>query len=247
MAVMSKAEWNRRRRRKKKIRKYSILAGMAIILVLLLLLIIKLISWIFSGTDDGLVEKVVDYKVTQKLLTVNEWTRPGTKLDKVTQIIVHSTGEPNVNAVNRRDQYEAMKDTHTSTDTPESMHFIIGTDGTIVQCIPINEAAFASKRFNECGISVEFCNTDAEGAMSKATYESLVSLVAYLCDEFNLTPGKDAILRHSDVTGRMCPLFFATNADSWTQFLDDVAKELKGKDYTLSNPIIRNSAVNGGN
>ena len=235
---LSKAELRRRRRRRKKIRKYAILAGLAIILILILMLIIKLISWIFSGSDDGLVKKVDDIKVTQKLLSVNDFTRPGTELKKVEKIVIHYTGvEINSTAIAQRDRYEAKKDSHSDTDSRESMHFIIGAEGEIVQCIPINEAAYASKGDNGRAISIEFCNTGVDGTMSSDTYASLVKLVAYLCDEFDLT--EKNVERHYDITGAACPRYFAKNPDSWTQFREDVAKAIKGKSFDTSNPIVK--------
>ena len=235
---LTKAELRRRRRRKKKIRKYAILAGLAIILILILMLIIKLISWIFSGSDDGIVKKVDDIKVTQKLLSVNDFTRPGTALKKVEKIVIHYTGtEIGASAISRRDYYEAKKDSHNESDTRESMHFIVGSEGEIVQCIPINEAAYASKGDNGRAISVEFCNVAVDGTMSSDTYVSLVKLVAYLCDEFDLT--EKNVERHFDITGASCPLYFAKNPDSWTQFREDVGKALKGKSFDTSNTIVK--------
>ena len=239
MAKISKAEMRRRRRRRKKIRKYAILAGLAIILILFLLVVIKLISWIFSGTDDGLIKKVGDISVTQKLLTVNDFTRPGTELAKVEKIIIHYTGrEIGSSAMAQRDRYEAKKDSHNATDVRESMHFIVGSDGEIVQCIPVTEACYASKGDNSRGLSVEFCNIAADGSMSKETYKSLVTLVGYLCKEYKLSP-EDAVVRHNDITGADCPKFFVDNEEAWTKFKADVAKAKDGKDFDTSNPVVR--------
>ncbi|MBP5460637.1 MAG: N-acetylmuramoyl-L-alanine amidase [Lachnospiraceae bacterium] len=237
MAKMTRAELRRRKRRRKKIRKYAILTGFAVILILLVLLLIKLISWIFSGSDDGLVKKVDNIPVTQKLLTIDINTRPGTTLEKVEKIVIHYTArEVGSTAMAQRDRYEALRDTRNETDTRESMHFIIGSEGEIVQCIPINEAAYASKGDNGRALSIEFCNTTAEGGMSRETYVSLVKLVAYLCDEFDLT--EKNVERHYDITGGACPRYFVKNPDSWTQFRDDVAKAIQGKSFDTSNPIV---------
>jgi len=237
MAVMSKKEWMRRRRRRKKIRKYAILGGMAVLLILVLLLIIKLISWIFSGTDDGLVSKVDDIKVTQKLLTIDDSTRPGTRLTDVKSIVIHYDGVPGTKAMDRRDYYEGLRDAHHDTDSLESMHFVVGPEGEIVQCIPINEAAYASKSSNAHCLSVEFCCTETDGTMTAETYESLVKLVAYLCDEFDLKA--DKVDRHFDISGKKCPLYFAEHEDSWKQFREDVTKAIDGKEFGTENPIVK--------
>jgi N-acetylmuramoyl-L-alanine amidase CwlA len=239
MAVMSKKEWLRRRRRKKKIRKCAILGAFCVALILFLLLIIKIISWIFSGSDDGIVKKVDDVKVTQKLLTVNDKTRPGTALSKVKSIVIHYDGIPGTTAIERRNYYEKLKDSGSDKDERESVHFVVGPDGEIIQCIPTNEAAYASKSENDKCISVEFCCSSEDGAVSKETYESLVKLVGYLCDEYDVST--DNVKRHYDLTEKLCPRFFVENKESWAQFKEDVAKAAKGKDFDTDNPIVKPS------
>ncbi|MBO4685860.1 MAG: N-acetylmuramoyl-L-alanine amidase [Lachnospiraceae bacterium] len=240
MAVMSKKEWLRRRRRKKKIRKYAILGGFAVVLILFLLLIIKIFTWIFSGSDDGLIKKVGDIKVTQKLLTVDDNTRPGTALPSVKSIVIHYDGIPGTSAIDRRNYYESKKGSKSDKDTPESMHFVVGPEGEIIQCIPVTEAAYASKGSNADSLSVEFCSTGADGSVSKEEYVSLVTLVGYLCKEYDLDA--DDIKRHFDISGKQCPLFFVTNQDAWKQFLSDVEKAKAGKDFSTDNPIIKKQA-----
>lgn len=240
MAVMSKKEWLRRRRRKKKIRKYTILGGMAVAFILVLLLVIKLFTWIFSGSDDGIVKKVDDVKVTQKLLTKDDSTRPGTPLTSVKTVVIHDDPTPDMTAMQRRDYYESRRDAHNDKDSLESMHFIVGQDGSIVQCIPINEAAYASKSRNADGISVEFCGTNADGTISAKAYESLVKLVGYLCDEFDIKAS--SLQRHFDVTGKNCPQYFSMHEDAWTQFRADVSKAADGKDFSTDNPIVKKSS-----
>lgn len=235
MAKMTKAEYIRRKRRKKKIRKYSILAGMAIIAILVLLLIVKIIGWIFSGSDDGLVTKIAGTPVnTKKLLTVSDNSRPGTPLEQVTQIIIHDYRVPGETAIARRDTYEAQKDVSSKDKDKklESVHFIIGQDGEIVQCIPINEAAYGALAANANGIHIEYCCSDVHGHMTKEAYVSLVELVSYLCKEFDLK--STSVKKHYDITSKECPYFFVTNTDSWKQFLTDVDFAMNKQQYDLS-------------
>ena len=53
-----------------------------------------------------------------------------------------------------------------------------------------------------------------------ATYDSLVELTAFLLGKFNLTT--DNVIRHYDVTGKKCPLYYVENPDAWEQFKRDV-------------------------
>ncbi len=229
MAVLTREEWRKRRRRKRMIRKYAILAGLALIAILILLLIIKLITWIVARPDDGLIEKIGNRKVQQELLTVSDYSRPGIEMESIENIVLHYAIVPGTTAADKRDYYESLKD---KKEVSESVHFIVDLDGTIVQCIPATEVACASKAYNVNSISIEFCNTGSDGSMSSMTYESLLALVAYLCEEYEIPTSK--VLRHNDITGSMCPLLFVQDEAAWDRFLSDVDKVKKGDKVTVT-------------
>ena len=48
-----------------------------------------------------------------------------------------------------------------------------------------------------------------------------MKLTAWLCDTAGI--GRDQVIRHYDVTGKLCPLYFVEHEEAWTQFLADVA------------------------
>lgn len=230
---LTKAQWKKRRRLKKKLIKYGILLGFAVILVLVLLLIIKLFTWIFSSHDDGLIDKVGSLSVTESLLTVNEYSRPGIALEDVENIVIHSTGIKDVTAQSRRDAYESLKDTK---DHQESVHFVVGLSGEILQLIPTNEVSCSSSKYNKNSISIEFCESGSDGSMSKETYQSLVTLVAYLCDVYKIDTSH--VLTHKDITGAVCPRLFTVDPTTWDSFLDCVDMAKNGKNYTITNGIV---------
>ncbi len=233
MPVMSKQEWRKRRRRQRMIRRYAILGGLALIAILILLLIVKLISFIFNRPDDGLIEKVGKIKVQQELLSYSDYSRPGIKMEKIENIVIHYTSVPGTTAADKRDYYESLKD---KKDATESVHFIIDLDGTIVQCIPVTETACASKAYNVNSISIEYCNTASDGSMSNKTYESMVALVAHLCKEYDIPVKK--VIRHSDITGSMCPLYFVQNEDAWEKFKKDIEAVKKGDTVSVTSGVV---------
>ena len=53
-----------------------------------------------------------------------------------------------------------------------------------------------------------------------------MKLTAWLCDLYGLD-AKEGVIRHYDVTGKQCPMYFVQNAAEWTQFQSDVAKAMK--------------------
>ena len=48
-----------------------------------------------------------------------------------------------------------------------------------------------------------------------------MKLTAYLADTYDLD--RDHIIRHYDVTGKLCPKYFVEHEDAWKAFRKDVA------------------------
>lgn len=150
--------------------------------------------------------------VTVDLIPVNEYSRPGDALDGVNAIVIHYTGNPGTTAQQNRDYFASLAETGEDS---VSSHFVIGTDGTIIQCIPLNEKSYCSNDRNHDTISIERCHLDTTGEFSQETIDSLVRLVQYLADAYGL--GEDGVIRHYDVTGKLCPYYYATNEDAWLE------------------------------
>jgi len=56
------------------------------------------------------------------------------------------------------------------------------------------------------------------------TYQSMVQLTAWLCNRFGLT--SQDVIRHYDVTGKICPKYFVEHEDAWEQFKADVQQQI---------------------
>ena len=78
---------------------------------------------------------------------------------------------------------------------------------------------------NSDTISIETCHKTEDGSYTKATYESLVKLTAWLCKKYGLT--EEDLIRHYDITGKNCPKYFVENEDAWDEFKSDVGKAIK--------------------
>ncbi len=152
-----------------------------------------------------------------QLLSVNEWSRPGIKVDSIEKIVVHYLGNPKTSAQENHDYFESLKNLQ---DTYMSANYVVGTEGEIIQCVPDGEVAWASNKANYYSISVENCHRDESGKFTEATYWADVHLVAYLVEKYDLE--RDDIIRHYDVTGKDCPKWFVEHPDDWEQFKDDV-------------------------
>ena len=156
---------------------------------------------------------------TEDFLTPNEYSRPGDALERVDNIFVHYTANPGTSAAQNRSYFEWLKDTH---ETSASAHFIIGYEGEIIQCIPLDEIAYAVQSRNFDSISIECCYLKEDGSFTQETYDSLISLLAWLRDAYHLET--EDILRHYDCGGKKCPLYYTDNPDEWEELKKDVDK-----------------------
>lgn len=166
-----------------------------------------------TGADIDAAKPDIDVQ----LLTVNEYSRPGTKTERINGIVIHYTANPRSTAMQNRNYFEGLKDSHI---TKASSHFIVGLDGEIVQCIPTWEEAYASNDRNSDTVSIETCHPNEDGKYTQATYKSMVQLTAWLCKKFDLTE-KD-VIRHYDITGKICPKYFVEDEVAWEKFREDV-------------------------
>ena len=152
-----------------------------------------------------------------ELLTPNEYSRPGIATNKIIGIVVHYTANPGATAMNNRDYFEGLKDSHI---TKASSNFVVGLEGEIVQCVPTWEIAYASNSRNIDTVSIECCHPDESGEFTDETYNSVVQLAGFLCKRFNLT--SDDVIRHYDVTEKLCPLYYVEHEDAWIQMKADI-------------------------
>lgn len=192
---------------------------------IILLLILTLITGVYSCVADknkyrkntGLKVDASKPKIDVQLLDVNKYSRPGIPSDPIKGIVIHYTANPGSTAQNNRDYFEGLKDSH---ETSASSNFVIGIKGEIIQCVPTWEIAYASNSRNHDTVSIECCHPDASGKFTDATYKSLVQLTSWLCVKFGLSE-KD-VIRHYDVTGKICPKYFVDHEDKWKLFRGDV-------------------------
>lgn len=217
------ARMTRKRRRAQLRRRFLGTAVVAIFCVLGLVIGLRKLTGIGQG---GPIELQADTNSVQwegappidvELLTPNEWSRPQTPLQQIHGIVIHYTANPGSTARQNRDYFEGLKDSH---ETKASSHFVIGLEGEVIQCIPSSEWAYASNDRNSDTLSIECCHPDESGKFNDATYRSMVELTGWLCHRFGLS--SENVIRHYDVTGKLCPKYFVEHEDAWRQFLEDV-------------------------
>ena len=166
-------------------------------------------------------------KITDALLTPNKYSRPQIPLKNVKKVVLHYVGNPNTSAQANRNYFEELKNQipdstgkyRLNKDGSYMMYqgkrvtlhwvssqYIVGLNGEILRCVPENEVAYCSNQANTYSISIECCHPDATGKFTDATTASAAELCAYLLKKYGLSV--DDLIRHYDVTGKQCPLWF---------------------------------------
>lgn len=143
-------------------------------------------------------------EITKMWLTVNPYSRPGAIRKRTEKIAVHYVGNPGTSALNNRNYFNNLAKTHSRY---VSSNYIVGLDGEVIECVPPEEIAYCTNQANEYSISIECCHPDSTGKFTDATETALAELCVYLIKRYGLTA--DDIIRHYDVTGKQCPLYWA--------------------------------------
>lgn len=205
-------------RNRKKMPPMLAMLGLMLVGSLFLTLLPK--TGLFFGTSP--VERLGLTKlpawVDVRVIEVDGVSRRGEKLEDIRNIVIHYVGNPGTTARQNRDWY-------CNPESSVSSHFLVGLEGEIIQCIPLDEVSSASNHRNKDTISIEICHPDESGKFTDESYDSLVTLTAWLLEVSGMEP--DSVIRHYDITGKECPRYFVRNEDSWQQFLEDVARAVK--------------------
>lgn len=218
----------KRRRKKKSKRKLQIV----LIVDLVLLAAILIVSGLLlvrrrqeERNQLALASVEIAPWINQDFLVLNPYSRPGRIRSDVRDIVVHYVANEGTTAKNNRDFFNNLAVPQEDPPKMVSSHFIIGIDGEIIQCVPLAEVAFCNYPRNEDTISIECCHPDESGQFSEATKEALVNLVTWLCQELDLTERN--VIRHYDVNGKPCPLYYVEHEDAWKKFKKEVRKKRK--------------------
>ena len=174
-------------------------------------------------------------EIQQKLLTINKYSRPGSKIGHIKKITVHWVGNAGSSAIANRNYFEGLKEGKKNAYGNyiyASSHYIVGLQGEVVLCIPEDELAYHGNSHNNMAIGIETCHPDWGGKFSELTYKSLVELVAELCTRYKLSPLVD-VERHYDITKKDCPHYYVVNEQAWRAFLVDVKNKIEEGDEML--------------
>lgn len=154
--------------------------------------------------------------------------------------VAHYTG-------NDGDTDEANANYFANNNVGASAHYFIDDD-SVTQSVPDNFVAWAvgsnglldqgspyrakgGKYYGKCtntnSLSFELCDTNRNGKrmVTKATRANAAAFIAKKMYQYDIPIGN--LIRHFDVNGKLCPLYWVTDEDDWKAFKNEVKAELK--------------------
>lgn len=168
--------------------------------------------------SGGVVGQPLPDWIQVDLIPVDGTSRRGVKLEALNGIVVHYVGNPGTTALQNRNYY-------ANPASEVSSHFLIDLDGSVIQCVPLDEKASASNERNADTLSIEVCHPDETGKFTPESEETLVRLLALLCKRYSLST--DSIIRHYDVTGKSCPKYYVEHEDAFEALKNKVEQALE--------------------
>lgn len=169
-------------------------------------------------TEEARDDSLPDW-VDVQLIAVDGESRRGEAIEAVTAIALHYVANPGTTAQQNRNYFN-------NPDSTVSAHFVIGLEGEVILCVPLNEKSSATNARNRDTVSIELCHPDATGRFTEKTEASLIRLLAYLLDRYKLD--EENIIRHYDVTGKLCPLYYVEHPEAFEKLKRDADAARKG-------------------
>lgn len=161
-------------------------------------------------------------------------------------LVIHFTANDGDNATNNGKYFK-------NNVVKASAHYFVDDD-TIVLSVPEDYIAYAvgGKKLNSGGIyhgivtnynsiSIELCDTVKDGKynVSAKTRAKAIELAKDIVKRHNID--KSHVVRHYDITGKMCPKYYVDDINEWKAFVDDIfnSKSTK-KQTTLNSNSVKN-------
>lgn len=118
------------------------------------------------------------------------------------QIVIHHTGNPQDDDLSA----EQIHASHLMQGWAGiGYHFVVRKDGSIEQGRPLWASGAHAYGHNYNTVGIHVCGNFELAAPTPEQVESLAMLVAWLCDEYGLTPDPEHVVGHRDLMATACP------------------------------------------
>ncbi len=153
--MLTREQWIKRKRRQFRLRIFA--AGFLGLLVIALIVVVVVLLLGGGAESMSTIRSINGCTVTEMLLTVNESSRPGTKLTDASCVITEKMNDHGSSAVEMRNYLESLR---LRGDVKLSYHFVVGTSGDIVECIPLNEVSVDGGRPRAGAITIGYFESE---------------------------------------------------------------------------------------
>ncbi|MBW3113476.1 N-acetylmuramoyl-L-alanine amidase [Bacillus sp. MCCB 382] len=175
---------------------------------------------------------------------VNKYSRPGDKLLRVQAIVIHYTANPGANALMHANFFDGADGgggryagAHIFVDKNEALEVIpldeVGYHanerkaGPLLSALKATASYYPQGNANLLTIGIEMC-IEKDGTFHPDTVERTRQVVKMLQAKFpQLADTQNRIVRHYDITGKICPKPFVENQAAWKAFLKSVDQPIK--------------------
>jgi N-acetylmuramoyl-L-alanine amidase CwlA len=172
-------------------------------------------------------------KIRHDFVKVNEYSRPGMKVNKMLGVVWHYTASPSATAQRIRDYFNGTcivnkrhAGAHIAVDWNEALWMIPPTEAAYhahdqSRCYPVELRPNAN--FNTIGVEMSI---DKNGNLTPETFENAVQVGVILCKEFGFDPMKN-FYRHHDITGKNCPAMWVSKPSEFERFKKEVKRRME--------------------
>ncbi len=187
--------------------------------------------------------------VKERIITKNEFSRPGMKRPGTKAIDVHWNGNPGMDEYMLVDYFASLAEQDKTDDRPDryaGANIIIGPMAAII-IVPIDEITYtagakrtsqytvaARRRFGEFWLtnnpqtpnwltcSIEMVHPDATGRFAPETLSHAAQVIRWILDEHFTWLWPHDVIRHYDITGKECPKWFVAHPGDWWDFIEQI-------------------------
>lgn len=139
---------------------------------------------------------------------------------KIDHIVIHYTAGNGDTAENNGNYY-------MGANRKASAHYFVDEDSVVLSVRENDTAWHAGNWAMNCrSIGIEMCSRKDENGkyyIPEKTVQKAVELTAHLMKKHNIPISN--VIRHYDVTGKVCPAPFVENPTQWQEFLSRASRE----------------------
>lgn len=154
--------------------------------------------------------------IDERFIDISENTRSGEKIREIHKIVLHDAPLKYESGIKNRNYINNLK---YQDDIFLSYHYIIDSNGIVIQLIPENEIATHTKilEFDLYSLSIALCYDSKTNILTEDTLRSLFNLLKKISFKYDLNLRYDLITCY-DIINKRSPLFFVDNPHIFYDF-----------------------------